>query len=412
MREQATADRRARRREEERRAQAVAEQVAERREERQRPERAAAPRIVTDRERPRQERPATRPRQRVEPASSPLDDPIPSGTLSGSLPWLRVAGTQLETIGGHPVTFRGASVLGLGPPGQARDPADAGLDKAGLETLLGLGLGVVRVPLDRDRYLVGAGGRSATEHLAELDTVVDRVAGHGAYTILSLETLGDATFGTLPDGSGGRRPNPIAPRPDYESVALWRTLADRYADEPAVLFDLFAAPHARLSDDPTEIETDWEHWAVWVRFVVAEIRRVHPRAVCIVAGLAWATDLSGFPILGTANEPIPNIVYGAAMTGARPAAQLQAFATRLPILVTEFEAPAALVAVRAAALAALGIGWIAAARPDRPLFASSRAGRLEPTTLGTSIQRALIAIPDRPAVDPLRRPRPAFATAV
>ena len=411
VRAQATADRRTRRRDEERLAQAVAEQVADRRQH-QRAGRTAAASIVTERQTPRRERPATRPREQLEPANDPLDDPIPSGVLSGSLPWLRVAGTRLETVGGHPVTLRGASVLGLGPPGRAHDLAAAGLDNAGLEALLGLGLRAIRVPIDRDRYLVGAGGGSATERLAELDRIVDRAAGHGAYTILSLETLGDATFGTLPDGSGGRRPNPIAPRPDYTSGALWRSLADRYGDEPAVLFDLFASPHAPLPDDPTKIETDWDHWAVWVRFVVGEIRRAHPRAVCIVAGLDWATDLSGFPILGTANEPIPNLVYGAAMTGARPTPQLRALATRLPILVTELEMPAALVAVRAATLAALGIGWIAAARPDRPFMAASGAGRLEPTTLGMSIQRALVAIPDRPPVEPPRRPRPAFATAV
>ena len=162
-------------------------------------------------------------------------------------------------------------------------------------TLLGLGLGVVRVPLDRDRYLVGAGGRSATEHLAELDAVVDRVAGHGAYTILSLETLGDATLGrSRTDPAAGGPTRSLRGR-TTQSVALWRTLADRYADEPAVLFDLFAAPHARLSDDPTEDRNRLGALGRRVRFVVAEIRRVHPRAVCIVAGLAWATDLPGLP---------------------------------------------------------------------------------------------------------------------
>jgi hypothetical protein len=118
------------------------------------------------------------------------------------------------------------------------------------------------------------------------------------------------------------------------------------------------------------------------------------------------------PILGTANEPIPNIVYGASVTGARPASQLQAVRNPPSLLVTEFEAPAALVAVRAAALMGTRDRLDRRRRPDRPFVASSRAGRLEPTTLGTSIQRALIAIPDRPAVDPPRRPRPVFATAV
>jgi hypothetical protein len=142
------------------------------------------------------------------------------------------------------------------------------------------------------------------------------------------------------------------------------------------------------------------------------MRRVHPRAVCIVTGLEWGTDLSGFPIRGTANEPIPNLVYGAARTGARPDPQIRSHANRLPILITELDVPAALAAVRAAALAALGVGWIASASPDRPLVAAGRTGRLEPTALGTSIQRAIATIPERPLVEPPRRPRPALATAV
>ena len=76
VREQATADRRARRREEERRAQAVADRSPND------GRSASAPSVprphVSSRSRGAAPgAPATRPRQRLEPASSPLDDPIP-----------------------------------------------------------------------------------------------------------------------------------------------------------------------------------------------------------------------------------------------------------------------------------------------------------------------------------------------
>ena len=255
-------------------------------------------------------------------------------------------------------------------------------------------------------------GRSGLDHVVELDRIVEQVASHGAYTVLSLRTLGDATFGTLPDGSGGRVPNEVAPRPDHDFIGLWRALGERYADEPAVLFDLFAAPHAALPDDLTGLDADWDRWSLWVRVAVAEIHRAHPRAVCIVAGLAWGTDLGGFPILGTANEPIPNLVYGATVSGDRQGPPLRALAGRLPILVTELDVPAAAFATRAAALAALGIGWLATARTDRPFVAPARGGRLEPTVLGTSIRRVITAIPERPLVEPLRRPPAGLAAAI
>ena len=412
--EQARAASAADHREAEREARTSAEQVAERRE-RQRAERASTERTAAQQARSRQDRRAARPTGPAAPAAparEPLNDPIPSGALSGSLPWLRVEGARLVTISGHPVTLRGVNVPGLGPPGQERDLVAAGMDEPGLEAILGLGGNAVRVPIDRDRVLVGAGESSPLDHLAGLDRIVEQVASHGSYTVLSLRTLGDVTFGTLPDGSGDRVPNPLAPQPDYDCIGLWRALGERYSDEPAVLFDLFAAPHAALPDDLTGMDADWERWSLWVRLAVAEVHRAHPRAVCIVAGLDWGTDLGGFPILGTANEPIPNLVYGATVAADRPEPALRAVARRLPILVTELDAPASTFAARAATLAGLGIGWIAAARIDRPFVAPARGGRLEPTVLGSSIRRVMTAIPERPLVEPPRRPPAGLIAAV
>ncbi len=407
----ALADRRERRRVADRLSRTGAEQAAQRRE---RPihERASTVRTLGKDPRRRPETPPSRSIEPSGPGSDPLVDPIPSGVLSGSLPWLRVEGTRLVTLAGHPVTLRGVNVAGLGPPDRGHDLVAAGLDEAGLEALLALGAGTVRVPIDRDRLLVGDGDRSGLDHLAELDRVIDQVASAGAYTILSLRTLGDATFGTVADGSGGLIPNLIAPQPDFDCIGLWSRLGERYASEPAVLFDLFAAPHAALPDDPSGTDTDWDRWALWIRLTVARLRLVHPRAVSIVAGLEWGTDLGGFPVLGTANEPIPNLVYGATLSADRPDPPLRVLASRLPILVTEFETAAAAAAVRAASLAAMGVGWIVAARPDRPLVAAVRGGRFEPTVLGTSIRRAIAAIPERPLVEPLRRPAPALTPAV
>ena len=368
--------------------------------------RAAHPRRAsTGRTRARdpRRRPETFPSRSTEPSGpgrEPLDDPIPSGALSGLLPWLRVDGTRIVTIAGHPVTLRGVNVAGLGPPACGHDLAAGGMDEPGLEALVELGVGTVRVPIDRDRLLVGAGEWSALDHLVELDRIVEQVASSGAYTVLSLRTLGDTTFGTLPDGSGGRVPNSLAPQPDYDCIGLWRALGQRYADEPAVLFDLFAAPHAALPDDLTGMDADWDRWSLWVRLAVAELHRTHPRAVCLVTGLDWGTDLDGFPILGTANEPVPNLVYAATISADRPEPPLRALARRLPVLVTELDAPATAIAARAAGLAALGIGWIATARPDRPFVVPGPGGRIDPSVLGSSIRRAIATIPGRPLVEP------------
>jgi hypothetical protein len=375
-------------------------------------ERAAAQRAASERARRRPEPTARQASPSPVPPRDPLEDPIPSGAMSGSLPWLRVAGARLETAAGQRVTLRGAGVVGLGQPARGHDLVAAGLDSGSLESLLGLGIRAAVVPIDRDRFLAGAGGMSADDHLVELDRAIGQLASGGAYTILSLRTLGDATFGSLPDGSGGSMPNPIPPQPDHESIGLWRSLAERYADEPAVLYDLFGAPHAPLPDDASGIETGWDRWSLWARLTLAEMRLVHPRAVAIVAGLEWGTDLSGFPLVGSTHEPIPNVLYGAVISAGRQEPQLRALAGRLPILVTQLGVPAASVPQRAAALGALGIGWIASPGPDRALIAPARGARLEPTIYGSSVQRAIASIPEDPLLAARPRPSSAFATAV
>ena len=64
-------------------------------------------------------------------------------------------------------------------------------------------------------------------YLRRIDQVIAWAAELGAYTLLDLQWLVDH----------------IAPLPDQQSPRLWRTLADRYHANPAVLYDLYNEPH-------------------------------------------------------------------------------------------------------------------------------------------------------------------------
>ena len=83
--------------------------------------------------------------------------------------------------------------------------------------------------------------------------------------------------------AGDARPNVLAPQPDYDAIGMWRILGERYADEPAVLFDLYSTPHPALPDDLTGMYSEWESWRLWTRLAIADLRRVHPRASRFVA---------------------------------------------------------------------------------------------------------------------------------
>jgi hypothetical protein len=255
---------------------------------------------------------------------------------------LSVSGRHVVDTNGKPVFLRGVNIFGMEiiPPSPGATYADAaGITAQLFESMASWRANVVRLAINRDWVLHGHDQAGDLAYLADLDRVIEQGAAHSMYTILSLRRLDEATaFGTRAGVDGVPVANFIAPQPDYDSIGMWRLLGERYADEPAVLFDLYAAPHAALPDDLSGYDTDWDMWSVWVRLMVAELRRMHPWSLCLVSGLNWGADLSGFPVRGTRGEPIANLVYAArVMEGeAAPWNGLAAVARDYPVFVTEW----------------------------------------------------------------------------
>ena len=348
----------------------------------------------------------------------PLTDRIPSGVLSGSLPWLTTQGNRVITIAGEPVILRGVSVVGMdgAPPDSARGyAAGAGISDALLDQATAWGANVVRVAINRRRVLAGTDQWTGWDYLRELDELVRRLAQSGAYTLLSLRRLDDTTiFGTRSDGQRVV-PNEIAPQPDFDAIGMWRLVAERYADEPAVLFDLYTAPRTAASDDLTGYRTDWDLWTLWVQMTIADLRLVHPRALCLVAGLDEGTDLSALPIPGSAGDPIPNLVYAAHLTPRKsaPWPAIQALGRRHPVFVTEWggsDADLTWGERTALALRAAGIGWTAAHWNAEPRLVSRVNDRLVPTRFGMVVQRAF-ALAASDSIAPRSPAAPAAAQA-
>jgi hypothetical protein len=345
------------------------------------------------------------------PDTQPLRAHIASGALSGDLPWLRVNGRRLVDLDGAPVLLRGVNLEGMDatpPDPEAGYAAAAGVTEDVIDGIIGWGANVIRVAINRDWVLHGHDEAADFAYVAELDRIVERASAGGAYTLLSLRRLDVVTsFGTRRERDGTTVTNFIAPQPDYDSIGMWRLLGERYADEPAVLFDLYAAPHRALSDDLSGYDTRWDLWSVWVRLMLADLRRMHPRSLCFVAGLDWGTDLSGFPVRGTAGEPIPNLVYAARVLqgSAAPWVALDALARHHPVFVTEWSGAAAetlwgeQVAMR---LRAGGFGWAAS---DWKALQPSAGG---PSKLGAVVRRALALAEQQPRERLVPRAQPAL----
>jgi hypothetical protein len=332
------------------------------------------------------------------------------GQLSEGLPELVVSRNRvLRSDTEQTVLLRGINRSGL----EYTEPSETGfLSAAGLtgeeirEIVLGWRSNVIRLPFNQDWALRGRSGHSAEEYMAAIDQVIAWAAALGAYTILDLQWLdADTVYGHTRDENQLKRDNHVAPTPDADTILLWRTLANRYRDEPAVLFDLFNEPHDPLEDDflpihlidqsGAVVESDGsfvgpEEWIPWATRLVSEIRAIRPGGLILVGGVDWAFDLSAIRI------DAPNLLYSTHIYGGRPpAAWSKAIgrASELPVFVGEWGGTADQLdygRYLARVLRQEALGWTAWSWVDYPhLVESPGPPDFRPTSFGHLVRAEL-----------------------
>ena len=275
------------------------------------------------------------------------------------------------------------------------------------------GANIIRVPFNQDWALNGRRNFTADAYLAAIDQVIFWASAAGAYTLLDLQWLdADVACGSNPDGSCNRVPS----LPTTDTLAVWRMLARRYRDEPAVLFDVFNEPHDPIPDDPTGLVGIGENgilfpltrrrvtiaeWQPWARHLVQAIRAEHPASLIFVSGVRWAYDLRGMPltIANGSTEMLPNLVYSThvypwtAHSGLSWRAAFGELSRCAPVFIAEWGGGTEDVdwGERLARYARrLEIGWTAWSWSDRPrLVVNAQAQRYEPTDFGRLVRRHL-----------------------
>ena len=194
---------------------------------------------------------------------------------------LTTSGNRIvDAATGGAILLRGVNRSGLeyAWPDEDGFASGAGISRAEIEWIASeWKANIVRLPFSQDRVLGGFGGRSAEEYLRDIDRVVGWAARYGMYTLLDLQWIGGE----------------LAPLPDDRSAAMWSALAERYREQPAVLYDIFNEPH----------DVTMEEWKPWARRLIDAIRGPHPAALVFVSGVNWGYDLRGFPL------DRPNLVY-------------------------------------------------------------------------------------------------------
>jgi endoglucanase len=323
------------------------------------------------------------------------------GELSHGLPELFTAGNRiLRADNMTPILLRGINRSGLeySEPSAAGFLAAAQFSEAELrEIVLNWRANIIRLPFNQDWCLRGRSGHSAEEYLTAIDQVISWTAAAGAYTILDLQWLdADTAF-----GYHGKRVNHVPATPDANTILLWRTLAARYQNEPAVLFDLLNEPHDRLDDDclPLHlvgplgeiVESDDsfvgpEEWVPWAALLVAEVRKIRPAGIILVSGVDWAFDLRQIRV------DTPNIVYSAHIyPNRKPSDWRKALGAwkEAPVFVGEWgggERDLKFGRKLADLMRQRGLGWTAWSWVDDPQLVVSH---YEPTPFGRLVQDEL-----------------------
>jgi hypothetical protein len=329
-----------------------------------------------------------------------------NGELSHGLPELITAGNRiLNAETGQPAVLRGVNRSGL----EYTEPDGAGFLGAAQftgeevrEIVRQWRANVIRVPFNQDWALRGRGGHSAGEYLEAIDQVIAWAAALGAYTILDLQWLdADSVYGH----TKGDCINRVPPTPNADSIILWKGLAERYREEPAVVFDLLNEPHDPLEDDPLpfyEIGPEGEViecgesfvgpevWVPWAERLVGEIRAIRPAGLVMVGGLDWAFDLRWVRVSA------PNIVYSAHIYPNRAQAawwKALGSSSEVPVFVGEWggtERDLEFGRLLAETMRQRGLGWTAWSWADEPrLVTLPRAPDYEPTVFGRLVRDVL-----------------------
>jgi Cellulase (glycosyl hydrolase family 5) len=174
--------------------------------------------------------------------------------------------------------------------------------RADLELLKHVGFNTVRLPFDYRPFLSDERPETFDElAFAPLDRVVRWSRELGLYVVLDMHAAPGGQTGTNIDDSTGAPWLFESAESRDRMTMLWRRIAERYRDEPAVL-------GYELLNEPIAPNRDWTRYNAQLeplyRQVTGAIRAVDPAHIVVLGGAQWNTNFAVF------TAPFaPNLVY-------------------------------------------------------------------------------------------------------
>jgi hypothetical protein len=221
---------------------------------------------------------------------------------------LHVEGSRIKTDDGNTVRLQGVNVAGL----EWSNTGERILESVRV-AIYDWNSNTIRLPLSQDRWFGETEGQNDGGRLYRLivDEVVRYISECGCYVIIDLHNFaieGQAReTHSIPE---------IYDMPNMKSIDFWKDVAARYANDPAVLFDLYNEPHDESWNVwkfggwvTTRIMVEATYESPGMQALLDVVRSTGAENIVIAGGLDWGYDLRGIPAYAL-DDPYGNIVYG------------------------------------------------------------------------------------------------------
>jgi hypothetical protein len=270
--------------------------------------------------------------------------PAAGATASNKPSPLHVVGTQILNSQNQPVRLRGVNAASL----EWNSTGEGHILKTLNVAIQDWQVNIIRLPLCQDRWFGKApeqidGGKAYRDLVHQ---AVDTCATQSCYIILDLH-WSDCNEWGLNIGQHSM--------PDTNSLMFWNNFAPVYANQPAVLYDLYNEPH----------DISWDVWlkggmvtdrpntrgggpartyqAVGMQTLLDAVRATGASNIVIAGGLDWAYDMSGFLGGRQLSDPHGNgVIYANHCYDNKGDSvdawigKLEKAAAKLPVIVSEF----------------------------------------------------------------------------
>ena len=212
--------------------------------------------------------------------------------LAAQSPPLSVVGNKLKTRTGETVRLQGVNIPSL----EWSDTGDSQLMQS-VDTALSVWhANVIRLPLSQDRWfgMVDKQLDDGAAYRKVVDNVVQAVSAKHAYVIIDLHW-----------SNGGAWGKDIGQHnmPDLNSIFFWKDAAAHFANNPAVLFDLYNEPHdvswdiwksgGMVTESDKKRGTEKTYRTPGLQKLLDTVRATGAKNIVVAGGLDWAYDLSG-----------------------------------------------------------------------------------------------------------------------